>query len=176
MAKPTLYLMLGYPGAGKTTVSKLIHELTGAVHLWADQVRRERFGEPSYSRSENLRLYSHLNEMTAELLKSGQSVIFDTNFNFYKDRQNLRAIASNHNANCHLIWVRTPKEIARDRAVDNAHKHADTRVLGHMPSDDFERMSSNLEEPHSDESYILVDGTKVTKEYIAKLLHESTAN
>ena len=85
--KPTLYLMLGYPGAGKTTTSKVIHALSGAVHLWADQIRRERFGAPTYSHEENLELYDYLNELTSELLRTGQSVIFDTNFNFYKDRE-----------------------------------------------------------------------------------------
>jgi len=174
MAKPTLYLMLGYPGAGKTTTAKIIHELTGATHLWADQIRRERFGTPTYSHSENIELYDYLNELTAELLHTGQSVVFDTNFNFYKDRQRLREIATKHGGDSKLLWVQTPKEIARQRAVKDAHKHA-TRVLGHMPERDFERMTNNLEEPHDDEPYIEVDGTKVSQEYIDHLLHESTS-
>ncbi len=169
MAKPTLYLMLGYPGAGKTTVSKIIHELTGAVHLWADQIRRERFGTPTYSHQENKELYDYLNELTAELLRTGQSVIFDTNFNFYKDRQNLRDIAQQRQAECRLIWVKAPIDIARQRAVEEADKHQN-RVLGHMPADRFERMTQNLQAPHDDEPHIVVDGTLVTKSYIQKLL------
>lgn len=174
MAKPTLYLMMGYPGAGKTTVAKVIHELTGAVHLWADQIRRERFGRPTYSHDENLQLYTHLNELAAKLLKTGQSVIFDTNFSFYKDRRHLRKIAADHGADCRLIWVQTPKTVARQRAVEEAHKHA-TRVLGHMPASDFERMAGNIQAPQDDEPYSAVDGTKVTPDYIAELLDEPPA-
>ncbi len=165
MNKLTLYLMLGFPGAGKTTVSKIIHELTGAVHLWADKIRRERFGTPNYSHKENVKLYEHLNEITAELLNTGQDVIFDTNFNFYKDRQKLRHIAANHAAQTRLIWVQTPKLIAQGRATKDAHQQAN-RVLGNMPVKHFERMSSNLEPPHKDEPYIRIDGTRVTRTYV----------
>lgn len=162
--------MLGYPGAGKTTTAKIVHDLTGAVHLWADVVRRERYGTPSYSHEENLDLYAYLNELTAELLRTGQSVIFDTNFNFYKDREHLRGIAKAHGATTKLLWVQTDKSVARQRAVEEAHKH-NNRVLGHMPAQAFERMSQKLQPPHTNEKYIAVDGTKVTPAYIKSLLN-----
>jgi predicted kinase len=169
VVKPTLYLMLGYPGSGKTTTAKVIHELTGATHLWADQIRRERFGEPTYSHEENLKLYSHLNQEAAELLAAGNSIVYDTNFNFYKDRQLMRELAKNHGVKALLVWVTTPKEIAKERAIDGT-KHRHTRVLGDMPPDQFERMSRNLQPPREDEPYVKIDGTKVTKGYIKKQL------
>lgn len=171
MKKPVLYLMLGYPGSGKTTTSRIIHDLTGAVHLWADHIRRERYSEPTYSHQENLDLYEHLNQLTAELLAAGNSVIFDTNFNFYRDRQKLRDIAKTHQAEAKLIWVRTPKDLAMERATKDAHKQ-DSRVLGDMSVDIFERLSQNLEEPRADEPHITVDGTKVSEEYIQNLLQD----
>ncbi len=169
MAKPTLYLMLGYPGAGKTTVSKIISDLTGAVHLWADQERRRRYGEPTYEHAENLHLYGILNEETVQLLNQGQDVIFDTGFNFYKDREHLRQIANDFDARCVLIWVTTHRDLAKERATTNAHLRP-TRVLGNFSHEDFERISDNLEPPRSNEEYIEVDGTKVTKDYIAQKL------
>lgn len=173
MSQPTLYLMLGYPGAGKTTTAKIIHDLTGAVHLWADQIRNERFPNPTHSHQENLALYDYLNELTAELLATGQSVIFDTAFNFYKDRQRLRDIANQHQAQVKLIWVQAEKDLAKQRATHPQHAGDNTYPQA-MPVERFNRISNDLEEPRADETYTAVDGTKITKEYIASLINEPT--
>lgn len=161
--------MLGYPGAGKTTTAKIIHDITGAVHLWADHERRQKFGTPTYTHQENLTLYSQLNQEAQRLLASGKSVIFDTNFNFYKDRQHLRDIAKHQGAQTFIVWLTTPKQIARQRATDNAHVQH-TRILGNIPLEAFERMSSNLEQPRADEPHIEVDGTRVSDGYMRELL------
>ena len=163
--------MLGYPGAGKTTTAKIIHSLTGAAHVWADHERRQKFDTPTYTHQENLNLYTQLNQQVDQLLASGNSVIFDTNFNFYKDRAHLRGIAARHHAKTIVVWVTTPKEIARARATDNAHLQT-TRVLGNMPHETFDRMSRNLEEPHPDETVIELDGTKISEDYLREKLTE----
>src|ERR1700744_5282186 len=102
--KQTLYLMIGYPGAGKTTVARWIAERTGAVHLWADVERNKLFSNPSHSEAESSELYKQLNERVGKLLAEGKSVIFDTNFNYYSDRQLLREIAGRHHAKVLVIW------------------------------------------------------------------------
>lgn len=161
--------MLGYPGAGKTTAAHILHDLTGAVHIWADQIRRERFHPPTYTHTENGELYGHLNELAAELLATGQSVIYDTNFNFYRDRKRMMQLAQEHKARVMVLWLRTGKGLSKTRATHDAHM-THTRVLGRMLEKDFERLSGNLQPPRNDESVIELDGTKITKDYIKKAL------
>jgi predicted kinase len=172
MSQPVLYLMIGYPGAGKTTVSKFIHELTGAEHLWSDHIRHQLFKNPTHSKVESLELYTYLNDLTDKLLSERKSVIFDTNFNFYKDREYLRTIATKNQAKTILIWVTTPIETARSRATEQSHGQH-TRVWGNMPITDFKRISNNLEPPKSNEAPVKIDGAAVTKSDVEKLLKQS---
>jgi predicted kinase len=174
MHTPMLYLMLGYPGSGKTTASKILHELTGAEHLWADHERKQRFTEPTYTHQENLKLYAELNDVADHMLAEGKSVIFDTNFNFYKDREKLRKIAAKHGARSVVVWVVSPKELARERATKDAHKQH-TRILGDMSVEHFERISRNLQQPRPDEALIKLDGTKLSAETIKQALEQLQA-
>lgn len=167
--KPTLYLMLGYPGAGKTVTADVIAKKTGAVHIWADHERRHRYGSPTLSQKENLHLYGQLNSECAEYLQSGNDVIFDAAFNLYEDRERLRQIAKENGAVTKILWVLTSKELARQRATNNAHLQ-DSRVLGNMSHEHFDRISQKLEPPHHGEKCIELDGTKITPDYVAKKL------
>ena len=171
MSKPTLYLFVGYPGAGKTSVAKVIHETTGATHLWADKIRRERLGDPQpeYTHEENMKLYNHLNHMTGELLRAGNSVIFDTNFKFYKDREHLRSIATEHGADTVVVWLTTPLAEAKHRATEDHHQ-GHTRVHGKMSVGDFERLSEGTEWPSPEEHAIQIDGSHFDPEEVKQKL------
>jgi predicted kinase len=155
--QPKLYLFVGYPGAGKTTVAQIVAETTGAVHLWADKERHDMFGGV-YRQEQSDELYRLLNEHAAQLLRDGKSVIFDTNFNYYRDREHLRHIASEAGASAILIWLKTPEELAYRRAVaENGGK----RLFITMSHEDFERVASHLEPPHPEEHAVEIDGTHV---------------
>lgn len=65
----TLYLMMGYPGAGKTTTAEVVEKLTGAVHLSSDKLRLQIAPQPTFSTQEHDELYAKLNQMTEDLLK-----------------------------------------------------------------------------------------------------------
>jgi len=168
--KPQLYLFVGYPGAGKTTIAQLIAARSSAEHIWADLERQRMFGEPQHTPEENRQLYDHLNQQTAELLARGRSVIFDTNFNFQQDREHLRQIAAEQGADTTLIWVTTPKDIAKQRAVTGPDA-GPTRVFGNMSAEDFERIASHLQPPTENENAIKIDGTELDPQAAIALLH-----
>lgn len=164
--------MVGQPGAGKTTTAHALQSLTGAEHLWADHVRKEQFTAPTYSHQENTALYEQLNQEAAELLAQGKSVIFDTNFKHYADRQKLRQIAAEQGAETTLLWVQTDPDLAKSRATRDAHRQH-TRKLGDMTEADFERLSDHFEEPRPDETTIILDGTKITPDYLSSVLFKN---
>src|SRR4051812_30668905 len=121
MAK--LYMMLGYPGAGKTTTAAVLHELTGAVHLSSDEVRSERFPQPTFSEEEHEQLYKYLDEKTESLLEEGKDVIYDANLNRLEHRQDKYKIAQQAGAEAVLLWLQTPKDMAKERASHMSRQH-----------------------------------------------------
>lgn len=182
--QPTLYIMLGYPGAGKTTVANLLHEITGATHLWEDKVRLEKFphltvvseGDSSFPTEQNNELHSYLNDLTSTLLAQGKSVIYDTSFNRYTDRERMYRIADQNGARTALLWIQVDRDIARERATKNT-KQQETRILasalGDMDEQTFERLSNKLEPPHADERPIVINGLHVTPEIIKNALEQA---
>lgn len=168
MSKQRLYLFVGYPGAGKTTVAKLIAERTGAVHLWADHERHRIFTKPTHSKAESDKLYAHLNRLTDQLLSEGKSVIFDTNFNFRKDRDLLRSIAAKHDAETVLIWMQTPQELAKARAVHDANLRNGYEAS--MSGSHFDKIAAKLQPPADDELPIALDGTNLDTPFVCQRL------
>lgn len=168
MSKPTLYLMVGYPGAGKTTISRLISKRTGAIHLWADAERHKMFGKPTHSTDESVQLYEYLNHRASELLASGKSVVFDTNFNFASDREKLRDIAKQCNAQTKVIWLTTPVEVAREKAV-HPPEMRNGYMIG-MTEQEFDSIVNKLEPPDKDEKVIKIDRSKLDAESLLSLL------
>lgn len=168
MSKPILYLMVGYPGAGKTTISKLIAERTGAVHLWADEQRHKMFDQPTHTESESIQLYEYLNHRANELLANGHSVVFDTNFNFASDRHKLQDIAKQNDALSKVVWMTTPVKVAHDRAV-----HSPIERNGYMvgmTEEQFDAIISKLEPPTKNENIIKIDNTKLDAEAAIRIL------
>jgi predicted kinase len=164
----TLYLFVGYPGAGKTTVAKIIADNTHAVHLWADVERHNMFSQPTHSNQESHQLYENLNEKADQLLGAGKSVVFDTNFNYQADRQKLRAIAAKNRARTVLIWITTPVEVARSRAV-TAHQTRNLYPIN-MSEEEFNEIVSKLEPPTEAEQAVKIDCSDVNPESVISIL------
>jgi predicted kinase len=158
--RPKLYIFVGCPGAGKTTIAKFISDQTGAEHLWADQERQKLFGYPTHSVSESQSLYKALDIRAEELLKAGKSVVFDTNFNYRRDRDLLRSMAGRYGAETRLIWVVTPKEVAKPRALHHTHRDKNGYLVS-MTEEEFNHLCDHLEPPSEDEQPIKIDASSI---------------
>jgi predicted kinase len=168
MHKPTLYMMFGYPGAGKTTTAEVIAQLTGAVHLASDRVRLELFPRPTFSQAEHDALYQTVDMRAEELLRQGKDVIYDANLNRYQHRKDKYDICERTGAQAKLLWVKTAREVAKGRAMHDSREHL--WPPGETPDKMFDRVADVLEEPGPAEPYTIIDGTRIDAEYIRPFL------
>lgn len=173
MAQPKLYMLFGYPGAGKTTAAGIIHDITGAVHLSSDKTRFEMFDNPDFSQLEHDKLYDKLDNETENLLRKGQDVIYDANLNRLKHRQDKYDICERTGAKPILLWVKTPRELAKERAAHLSRQHL--WPPGETSAELFDRIAGVIEEPTDQEAYVDVDGTKLDEEHVRQELQSANA-
>ena len=162
--------MLGFPGAGKTTVAEHIHELTGAVHLSSDKIRLELFPDPQFTEEEHASLYKQIDERTEQLLREGKSVIYDANLNRYIHRKEKYDICARTNARAQLVWVQTDTELSKQRATVLGVNDPARRPFGNLDATVFDRLAGQIELPREDENPLIINGHEVTRETIAKAL------
>ncbi|HSX08234.1 MAG TPA: ATP-binding protein [Candidatus Saccharimonadales bacterium] len=163
-----LFLMIGYPGAGKTTTAEMISKITGAVRLSSDEVRFSMFPEPTFSQEEHGLLYRELDSRTEALLRKGVSVIYDANLNRKSHRQEKYDICERTGAVAVALWLRTPRSLAKERAIHESRSHFAPKdeTLGSM----FERITEVFEPPTPEEHALVLDGTALNEAQVSAFL------
>lgn len=167
MNRPTLHLIMGLPGAGKSTLSRKLALLTGAKRLSSDEYRIQIFEQPCFSQDEHDRLYGILDHNVEHLLAANFDVIYDANVNRKQHREEKYQLAKRYDTDVKLWWVQTPKKLAKERRI--AEQDAILLPEGESSQKMFERIAAIIEPP-DDEPHITIDGTEITGEIIKKHL------
>jgi len=159
MPAATLHLLMGLPGSGKTTLGKILEELTDATYLSSDEYRLKLFKKPCFSQEEHDMLYATLDHNVLHLLDAGHDVIYDANLNRRIHREEKYELAKRYDAEVKLWWVKTPHELAKKRRI----KEQDSRLIpaGDSPARMFERVAKVIERPDKNETYIEIDGSSI---------------
>lgn len=92
IAFPTIQIIVGIPGSGKTTYCKeYVNKSKRFVHISSDNIRKEILGTEQ-DQSDNNKVFSIMQERTLSALQKGYSVLYDATNLTRKDR--LRIINS----------------------------------------------------------------------------------
>lgn len=117
MNRPSLILLVGIPGSGKTTYAeKYIKENPNAVHLSSDKIREELWGNEA-TQGDNNEVFSLMQYRAIDALNNGQSVVYDATNITRKDRSYIIALCPKFaKIECHIIWASIETCIERDAA------------------------------------------------------------
>lgn len=148
MNRPTLILLVGIPGSGKTTFAeKYIKEHPNTVHLSSDRIRAELWGNEA-TQGDNNEVFSLMQSRAIEALNNGQSVVYDATNITRKDRSYIISLCPKFaRIECYIIWASIETCIKRDAARE--------RTVG---KEVINRMLKRFQSPWYDES---IDEIKV---------------
>lgn len=129
---PTLIVMHGLSGSGKTWVSTRLMSALRAVRVRSDIERKRMFdldetadsgsgvAQGIYTEAANRELYGRLHELAAAILRAGHDVILDAAYLRFAERQHAREIAADCNVGLVIIHAHAPVNILRDRISERA--------------------------------------------------------
>ncbi len=158
LSRPTLFMVYGYPGSGKTFFARQLSEDITAAHLQGERIRSELFDEPRFDKEEN-GIVNHLLEyMTEEFLTAEVSVVYDVNALRLTQRRELRALAAKHKADVVMLWFQIDAESAFNRAHKRDRRKADDRYSTPMDRSSFEAIARTMQNPGEKEEYIVISG------------------
>jgi len=131
--RPSLIIMVGLTGTGKTVVAREIARRLDASLIQTDVIRKEMAGlspgehryEPAgegiYSREMSRRTYEEARARARKALQEGKSVIIDATHTSERERQAAADLAREMGAQFYIVNCTCPEEIVKERL----HKRLD---------------------------------------------------
>ena len=147
-APPTLHLMVGLPGVGKTTLAAKIQEESGALRLTPDEWMEPLFGDSEADGKRDV-LEGRLIWVALQALQGGLSVVLDFGFWSADERHALRDIAGRIGVQFQLHYLSLSEEQRRSRA-DSRWSRGDV-VTFQLTADDHDRFAEAFTAPSAEE-------------------------
>jgi hypothetical protein len=134
---PSLVVMAGLSGSGKTWLARQVARAIDALHLRSDVERKRLAGLGAlagsgsapdagiYSRDFNARTYARLRECAAACLRGGESVVVDAANLRVDEREAFVRLAGELGCGVHLVLCQAPMEILRQRIATRLAGGAD---------------------------------------------------
>lgn len=150
-----LYIFCGIPFSGKTTIARQIESRFGYKRIDLDEVKFELFGrgvKDSEIKQEGWdKVYQEMYKRIEVYLSKGETVIHDTGNFTRHERDLVRKIAEKLGIKAITVFIDTPKEVARDRLLQNRKTNDRFDVL----DEDFESTVNEMEPPLDSERNIV---------------------
>jgi len=153
-AAATLLLMVGLPGAGKTTRAKELAAAHRALRLTPDEWMIPLFGRPQPDGKRDV-LEGLLISAALQALRLGTGVVLDFGLWGRDERSALRWLARSAGASCQVVYLPVAKDVQRARV---AHRQAtEPHQTFLMTEADLDRWRGQFQVPDAAE----LDGGKI---------------
>lgn len=198
MNRPTLVILCGIPGSGKTYYAKQLlkdsYYKDRTIHLSSDGIRQELYGDEAVQGDPG-EVFSLMQKRAVEALNNGLNVIYDSTAMTRKDRSGIIAVCPKFaKIQCDIVWspieVCIQRDAARERTVGKEvidrmlkrfqapyYDEGIENIYFHLSDKNFDayeytnQLIANMEIPHDNPHHTLnvIDHCVHAGAYIAKL-------
>ncbi|MBN1160367.1 MAG: ATP-binding protein [Dehalococcoidales bacterium] len=112
-AQPTIIVVSGLPGTGKSHFCRRLAECLPFFILESDALRKQLFPKPKYSAEESAGLFRAIYQLIEDLLKKGIPLILDATNLAKRHRERIYNIADRTGARLILVSVKAPPELVQ---------------------------------------------------------------
>lgn len=152
LSKPHLLVMVGVPGAGKSSFAEHFAEtFTAPIVNW-DTIRAELFNEPTYSKDEQVIIGRVADYMLDELLKTQRTIVYEGAADARSERQALAKRARAAGYEVLFVWVQTDSATAQQRATKKKRDSVS------MTAEQFEAATKRFTQPNHTEPLVVISG------------------
>ncbi len=161
LANPTIYLLCGRIGSGKTSFAKRLERDTGAVRFTHDEWVSRAYGscppEADYA-DIAARINSEIWDAAIGRATLGQDSILDYGFWTRDSRDLARERVARAGAVARCYYLRCPVSVARTRTLKRSAAPPPDSLW--IDAAAFQKLNALFEPPQDDEEFIVVDGTE----------------
>lgn len=158
LVQPTIILMVGVPGAGKSFFARQFADSYDLPCISADRIKFELFNEPQHNTNEQQIVHRVADYMVDELLKSRGSFIVDGLLgNVKTQRMSIERRAREQGYAVLAVWVQVDTTTAKDRSIKRNPKKRDDQFNTPLTEAAFTAWSKQLTGPTL-ESHVVVSG------------------
>ncbi len=152
--RPTLYIIQGFLGAGKTTYSKKLAAETGFVRLNADEYCDANFPPEKLAQEWEACFAAAVTQLwrdAEKILATGRSVILDFGFWSRASRDHARAQAQKWNVKCAHHYVTAPDDVLLARIAQRRGPTAERNLKN------FHDIRKHFTAPEAGEQATIID-------------------
>lgn len=155
LSKPTVILLYGLPGSGKSFFSRQTSEILNVPQISSDRIRYELFEKPTMSKEEQSVVQNIMFMMLEEYLKLGLSVIFDLSINRLQDRRNIRDMIRKTGSQSVLVWLQADPESCFTRSKTRDRRKADDKYSHEITREQFDSIEKSMQNPSGEEAIVI---------------------
>lgn len=125
-SRPTLVMISGLPGSGKSYFAEQLAQRLPAVVIRTDEVRKILFPKPTYQGWESGVVYLTSQRLAKQYLLSGKNVIFDGTNLTESSRKQIYRIAADAGTQLAIVETFAPEQAIRKRLRQRARGGGET--------------------------------------------------